>query len=69
MDISNGEVLSSVSFPDFNPNYKDFKEFNLINRVIQSNYEMGSTFKPLTVVNGYDYGIIKPEMIFDVRNR
>tara|TARA_B100001250_G_scaffold411617_1_gene440710 strand:- start:78 stop:1733 length:1656 start_codon:yes stop_codon:yes gene_type:complete len=67
MDISNGEILSSVSFPDFNPNNKDFKEFNLINRVIQSNYEMGSTFKPLTVVNGYDYDIIKPEMIFDVK--
>jgi len=67
MDISNGEVLSSVSFPDFNPNNKDFKEYNLINRVIQSNYEMGSTFKPLTVANGYDYGIINPDMVFDVK--
>jgi cell division protein FtsI (penicillin-binding protein 3) len=28
---------------------------------------MGSTFKPLTVVNGYDYDIIDPDMIFDVR--
>ena len=50
MDISNGEVLSSVSYPDFNPNNnQSFNEINLINRVIQSNYEMGSTFKPLTV--------------------
>ena len=68
VDISNGEVLSSVSYPDFNPNDNNsFKEFNLINRVIQSNYEMGSTFKPITVVNGYDYGIINPEMVFDVK--
>ena len=27
-----------------------------MNRVIQANYEMGSTFKPLTAVNGFDYG-------------
>jgi len=68
MDVSNGEVISSVSYPDFDPNNnKSFNEFNLINRVIQSNYEMGSAFKPLTVVNGYDYGIINPNMIFDVK--
>ncbi len=68
LDISNGEVLSSVSYPDFDPNNnQSFNEINLINRVTQSNYEMGSTFKPLTVVNGYDYGIINPDMIFDVK--
>ena len=68
LDISNGEVLSSVSYPDFNPNNNnDFNKQNLMNRVTQSNYEMGSTFKPLTVINGYDYGIIDPNMIFDVR--
>ena len=68
MDISNGEILSSVSFPDFNPNNnKGFNDTNLINRVTQSNHEMGSTFKPLTVANGFDYGIIHPEMMFDVK--
>ncbi len=68
LDITNGEVLSSVSFPDFNPNNNnDFNENNLINRVIQSNYEMGSTFKPLTAANAFDYGIINPGMIFDIK--
>ncbi len=67
LDISNGEILSSVSFPDFNPNKKDFNENNLINRVIQSNYEMGSTFKPLTAANGFDYNVINAEMIFDIK--
>ncbi len=68
MDISNGEILSSVSYPDFDPNNNySFNENNLINRVIQSNYEMGSTFKPLTAVNGFDYGIIDSKMIFDVK--
>ena len=68
LDISNGQVLSSVSYPDFNPNNnQDFNEDNLINRVVQSNYEMGSTFKPLTAVNGFDYGLINSNMIFDVK--
>ena len=68
MDISNGEILSSVSYPDFNPNDNySFSENNLMNRVVQANYEMGSTFKPLTVVNGFDYGIINPKMVFDVK--
>ena len=67
LDISSGEVLSSVSYPDFNPNKKDFNNDNLINRVIQSNYEMGSTFKPLTAANGFDYSVINSEMIFDIK--
>ncbi len=68
MDISNGEILTSVSYPDFNPNNnKNFDKEKYINRVVQSNYEMGSTFKPLTMANGFDYGIINPEMIFDVK--
>lgn len=67
LDITNGEILSSVSYPDFNPNNKDFNENNLINRVIQSNFEMGSTFKPLTAANGFDYDVINSEMIFDIK--
>ena len=35
LDISNGEVLSSISLPDFNPNNNDdFNQQNLMNRVI-----------------------------------
>jgi len=67
LDITTGEVLSSVSYPDFNPNNKNFNDDNLINRVIQSNFEMGSTFKPLTAANGFDYNIINSEMIFDIK--
>ena len=67
LDISNGEILSSVSYPDFDPNNKNLNKNNLINRVIQSNYEMGSTFKPLTAANGFDYSVINSEMIFDIK--
>ncbi len=67
LDISTGEILSSLSYPDFNPNNKNLNNNNLINRVIQSNYEMGSTFKPLTAANGFDYNVINSEMIFDIK--
>ncbi len=67
LDIKSSQIISSVSLPDFNPNNrKTFLKENLINRVFQSNYEMGSTFKPLTVAMGYDKDIISPEMKFDV---
>ena len=70
MDINSGELLSSVSYPDFNPNDNlSYNKMNLINRVIQSNYEMGSTFKPLTVAMGYDKDLINPKMTFDVSKK
>ena len=69
-DIDEGSILSSVSLPDFNPNNNHtFQKKNLTNRAIQSNYEMGSTFKPLTVVMGYDKNLISPEMTFDVSKK
>jgi len=67
LDISTGEILSSISYPDFDPNNKNLNNNNLINRVIQSNYEMGSTFKPLTAANGFDYSVINSDMIFDIK--
>ncbi len=70
MDISNGNILSSVSYPDYNPENKNtYLDKNLLNRVIQSNFEMGSTFKPITATIGYDLNIIEPEMTFDVKNK
>tara|TARA_B100001057_G_scaffold498163_1_gene604339 strand:- start:553 stop:2205 length:1653 start_codon:yes stop_codon:yes gene_type:complete len=70
MDINNGQILSSVSLPDYNPQNKlSFNENNLINRVFQSNFEMGSTFKPITATMGFDLGIINPDMTFDVTKK
>ena len=70
LDIKKSQIISSVSFPDFNPNdRKTFNEKNLINRVIQSNFEMGSTFKPITVAMGYDKNLISPDMTFDVTKK
>ena len=70
MDIHSGQILSSVSLPDYNPQNKlSFNEKNLINKVFQSNFEMGSTFKPITATMGYDYGLINPQMTFDITKK
>tara|TARA_B100000575_G_scaffold103074_1_gene82156 strand:- start:9883 stop:11532 length:1650 start_codon:yes stop_codon:yes gene_type:complete len=70
MEIENGNILSSISLPDFNPeNKKTYNENNLINRVFQSNYEMGSTFKPITATMGYDLGIIDSDTTFNVKEK
>ena len=70
MDINNGQILSSISLPDYNPENKlSFNKNNLINRVLQSNFEMGSTFKPITATMGIDFGIIDPKMTFDVKKK
>ncbi len=70
MEIDSGQIISSVSLPDYNPQNKStFKDNNLVNRVFQSNYEMGSTFKPITATMGFDLGIIDSSMTFDVTKK
>ena len=67
MDIENAEILSLNNFPDFDPNNISKSNLNQrLNRALQSNYEMGSTFKPLTIAMGIEDGIIKKDMKFDV---
>ena len=69
-DIEEESIISSVSLPDFNPNNNlTFNKKNLINRVIQSNYEMGSTFKPITVAIAFDKDLISQDMTFDITKK
>ena len=67
MDIKNSEILSLNNYPDFDPNLVNKSNSNQrLNRALQSNYEMGSTFKPLTIAMGIDNNFINKEMKFDV---
>ena len=69
LNISNNEIIALNSFPDFNPNNKNtFTKENKFNRAIGGNYEMGSTFKPITVAMGIDKNIIDINTSFDVSN-
>ena len=56
MNIITGEILSMINYPDFDPNQSD----NLLtkyqfNNATQGVFEMGSTFKPITMAIGTAY--------------
>lgn len=59
LDVDTGEVLALASLPEFDPNHIDKAGVaNMFNRVTNQVYELGSTFKPLTVAAAIDAGTI-----------
>ncbi len=59
LDVETGEVLALASLPAFNPNRIDRSATpNIFNRVTNQVYELGSTFKPITVASAIDAGTI-----------
>lgn len=58
-DVDTGEIVAMVSMPLFNPNrIKDATPDQLRNNVTQSVYELGSTFKPITMAEAIDSGTV-----------
>ena len=62
MDVHTGEIVAMVSLPTYNPNLPrsagGANDDRRRNNLTQSVYELGSTFKPLTVANAIDSGTI-----------
>ncbi len=59
LDVDTGEVIAMVSLPVFNPNKSgEANPEALRNNVTQSVYELGSTFKPLTMANAIESGVV-----------
>ncbi len=59
LDVDTGEVLALASLPSFDPNKIDAEgQKHMFNRVTNEVYELGSTFKPLTVAAALDAGTI-----------
>jgi cell division protein FtsI (penicillin-binding protein 3) len=58
LDVATGEVVAMTSLPTFNPNnVKGANPEHFRNNVTQSVYELGSTFKPLTMAFAIETGI------------
>ena len=65
MNVNNGEVISLVSLPDFDPNErKKITDKNLINRATKGVYEFGSVFKTFTLAAAFEEKIIEPNTEF-----
>ncbi len=59
LDVDTGEVLALASLPEFDPNRIDQTGVDhMFNRVTNQVYELGSTFKPLTVASAIENGIV-----------
>lgn len=66
MDVNTGEIVSFVSLPDYDPNVPtDALKPDNINRIAVGVYEMGSTFKALTLAMALDSGRVKMTDRFD----
>lgn len=69
MDIESGELLASVSLPDFDPNVlSEVKIEHTFNNVTKGLFEMGSTFKAFTIAAALDSGVINVSDIFETQD-
>jgi len=60
LDVDTGEVMAMASLPEFDPNVAGANGAkNVFNRVTNGVYELGSTFKPLTVAAAMDAGVVR----------
>jgi cell division protein FtsI (penicillin-binding protein 3) len=65
-DVRTGEIVSMVSLPDYDPNNpREALDPTRINRLTTGVYEMGSTFKALTLAMALDSGKITLKSSFD----
>jgi len=65
MNIHNGNILSLVSLPDFDPNKrKNIKDKNYINKITKGVYELGSVFKTFTLAAALDENLIEVDTKF-----
>ncbi|BBD98502.1 penicillin-binding protein 2 [Sphingobium amiense] len=64
MDANTGEIIAMASIPVFDPNKlqnyagKRCSESPLCNHMVQARYELGSSFKPLSIAAAMDAGVV-----------
>ena len=76
MDIHNGDIISMVSSPNFNPNSfvhgvnsKEWKELTenrdkpMLNKAVSGLYPPGSTIKTLTAISALENDIVSPKLL------
>ena len=67
-DVNTGEIVAMVSEPDFDPNNPRIaNDPDHLNRLTTGVYELGSTFKALTMAMALDSGRVSLSSSFDAR--
>ena len=69
MDVNTGEIVALASLPDYDPNGSpNIRDKELINRLNVGIYELGSTFKALTIAMALDSGKVNLTSRLDARS-
>ncbi len=69
VDVRTGEVLALVSLPDFDPNQPATAlQEGRLNRITAGTFELGSTYKTVTLAGALDSGIVQITDEFDATN-
>jgi cell division protein FtsI/penicillin-binding protein 2 len=64
-EVGTGRIVALGNMPSFDPNnYVDVAVRDYLNPAVQSVYEPGSVFKPITMAIGLDTGAITPDTTF-----
>ncbi len=70
LNIKTGEVLAMASLPDFDPNQPaQASPQSLLNHASVSVYELGSTFKPITMALAHENNLVKDGETLPVQNK
>ncbi|MDP4007327.1 MAG: penicillin-binding protein 2 [bacterium] len=66
LDPTDGTILALANYPNFDPNtYSEVTNLNIFqNPAVESIFEPGSVFKPLTMASGIDSGKITPSTTY-----
>jgi cell division protein FtsI (penicillin-binding protein 3) len=74
MEVDTGQIRALISLPDFDANHRpalpksgDPADSPIFNRAAQGRYELGSTFKPLTVALALESGLVSPQTMIDTK--
>lgn len=67
MDPMTGEILALAALPNFDPGARQESLEPLANPLIERTYEMGSTFKPLTMAAALDAGVVTAATTYNDR--
>jgi cell division protein FtsI (penicillin-binding protein 3) len=60
LDVDTGEVMAMASLPEFDPNTAGANGAkNVFNRATNAVFELGSTFKPISIAAAIDAGVVR----------
>ena len=66
MDVTNGDIISLVSLPNFNINQrKSINDEKFINKITKGVYELGSIFKTFTVALALEHKLVDTNTVIE----